>query len=103
MKKQMTAAGLLFFFASTIPIALWRAYVIARLWAWFVVPLGLPAIGVVPAYGLTLVAGVLGGGIYRAATSKAVEDDSDAIGRIFGTAVLTGAALLFGWVAYQCR
>jgi tetrahydromethanopterin S-methyltransferase subunit C len=103
MRDKTTLTGLMFFFLSTIPLAIWRAYVIARLWSWYVVPLGVPAIGMVSAYGLGIVAGILTGDIYRAAKSKDVEGDADIIGRIFGTALLTGFAFLLGWIAYQFK
>ncbi len=101
MSSKLTTAGALFFLVSTVPLALWRAYVIVRLWTWYVMPFGAPSIGVVTAYGLTLVAGVLGGGIYR--SSKEPDSDGEIIDRIVGSAFLTGIALLFGWIAFQFR
>ena len=38
-------------FAAMVPSALLRGYVLATLWRWFVVPLGMPAIGWAHAYG----------------------------------------------------
>lgn len=32
--------------------SLWRAYALATLWAWFLVPLGLPVLGLAHAYGI---------------------------------------------------
>lgn len=39
-------------FAAMVPSALLRGYVLATLWQWFVVPLGMPAIGWAHAYGI---------------------------------------------------
>lgn len=36
-----------------------RAFVLCRLWAWFVVPLGVTSIGMAHAYGLTIIVGML--------------------------------------------
>lgn len=32
----------------------WKGFVLTKLWAWFVVPLGLPEIGIANAYGICL-------------------------------------------------
>ena len=39
-------------FAIAVPSIMWRGFVLAKLWAWFVVPLGLPVIGMWHAAGL---------------------------------------------------
>lgn len=41
-------------------IALWRGFVVHKLWTWFGVPLGLPVVSVWHAYGLSVLATVLG-------------------------------------------
>lgn len=38
----------------TLPVQLWSGFVLSVLWGWFVVPLGVPPIGVLQATGLTL-------------------------------------------------
>jgi len=38
--------------ALALPAAAFRAYVLARCWLWFVVPLGLPVLSMAHAYGL---------------------------------------------------
>lgn len=40
--------------AIIIPIALWQGFVIHLLWRWFVVPIGLPEIGILHAIGLSM-------------------------------------------------
>jgi hypothetical protein len=42
--------------ALTLLVSLFKAFVLARLWAYFIVPLGVPGIGQAQAYGLTLIA-----------------------------------------------
>lgn len=39
-------------FAIVIPISFLRAFVLSVLWGWFVVPLGVPEIGIIGAWGL---------------------------------------------------
>jgi hypothetical protein len=38
---------------------MWSGFVLSILWGWFMVPLGLPALGVAQAIGIALVAGML--------------------------------------------
>ena len=42
-----------------LPVALWRGFVLTKLWAWFIVPtFGLPMLTMIPAIGLSLVVGM---------------------------------------------
>jgi hypothetical protein len=41
------------------PLAAWKGWVLVRIWAWFVVPLGVPALTVWHAAGLSLLVGWL--------------------------------------------
>ena len=41
-------------FAVALVVAFWKAFVLTIIWGWFIVPLGVPAIGVLHAYGLLL-------------------------------------------------
>jgi hypothetical protein len=43
----------------TVPLAAWHGWVLARLWLWFVVPLGVPVIDVWHAAGISVIAGWL--------------------------------------------
>ena len=46
--------------------ALYRAFALAKLWAWFAVPfLGAPALGMAPVYGLALTVGLFAAGYHR--------------------------------------
>ena len=50
-----TACAVLVF----VPVMLLRGYVLHAMWGWFVVPLGVPAVGIVHAIGIAGVAGAL--------------------------------------------
>ncbi len=54
MKKVESCLAILFVTALLPVILLGNAYTIVALWRWFVVPFGLPAIGMAHAYGLTV-------------------------------------------------
>lgn len=49
----------LFSLAAMFPTAMLRGYVIQKLWLWFLVPLGLPTIGVAHAIGISILIGAL--------------------------------------------
>jgi hypothetical protein len=50
------AAGCVAGIALSIPLGIYRAWVLMLLWGWYVVPLGAPDIGMAHAYGLSLIA-----------------------------------------------
>jgi hypothetical protein len=52
-------------FLLVIPGAAWSGFVLARLWAWFVVPLGVPAIGTWHAAGLSVLVSWMTGVVSR--------------------------------------
>jgi len=55
--KLSTALGAL----ALVPLlALFRAWVALKMWVWFAIPLGAPAIGMAHAYGLCLLIGIVG-------------------------------------------
>lgn len=47
---------ILFYLLLVIPSMVWSGFVMQLMWAWFVVPLGVPAIGIAHALGLRLLA-----------------------------------------------
>ena len=51
--------GLLGAALALVPLALWYGFVLSILWSWFVVPLGLHAITVPHAIGLTLIVSLM--------------------------------------------
>ncbi len=55
MKDEKAGTGLtLFVAAMSLPMSLWLGYVESTMWRWFVVPLGLPQIGIAQCLGLTI-------------------------------------------------
>lgn len=86
-----------------LPIhALWWGYVATRLWFWYVVPLGLPAIGLWHAVGLGVTAKYIG--------SRYVEDDTkndEQTGSEFFASLLERvyvyptSALVVGWAVQR--
>jgi uncharacterized membrane protein AbrB (regulator of aidB expression) len=60
----MAELGKALFWVLAIPFGLWlKALVGVALWGWFVVPLGVPAVGMVHALGLSLVGWYFGSGM----------------------------------------
>jgi hypothetical protein len=82
-----------------IPVTVsWKGFVIKLLWTWFLVPFGLPQIGIAWAIGLSSVASLFvgiinrGNGQNRSTLQGAIEG--------FGVALVFPAiALLVGWIA----
>jgi len=78
-----------------LPSLVFRAFVLTRLWHWFVAPLGLPDIGVAHALGLVFV-----GAIVRRQPKREVEDTTGVFGSAtpFVDSVGHSALLLvLGW------
>lgn len=72
--------------------------VLSQLWAWFIVPLGLPVLGAVHAYGLLLI--VL---LFKTRNLKTPLKHEFYAEQKFGLKILLGIifslfALLFGWI-----
>jgi hypothetical protein len=81
--------------------AAWRAYVLVTLWAWFAVPLGLPALGKAHAYGLAILASIL---VMRARIPNKHDEDVTSLKAFIDlhveAALAPAFALLGGWVAH---
>ena len=60
-KFLVYAGGILLAILMIVAISLFSAFTIATLWGWFIVSLGVPAIGYAQAYGIALFFGVLMG------------------------------------------
>lgn len=72
--------------------ALYNGFVLSILFGWFLVPLGLPQIGIAHAYGLSLLASVI-----LSTRGLSFSGDKKAI---FATGLLMPAMALFlGWIA----
>lgn len=86
----MLVAG---FVGLVVGASIWRGLALSILWGWFIVPLGLPPIGIAIAIGLSLTLSVL----VPANRSKG-EDITQEILAAFITPLI---ALCFGWVVHQ--
>lgn len=51
--------GVLGFLVLDIPAMILRGYVLSVLWRWFVVPLGVPEIGIAQAIGISIIVGLV--------------------------------------------
>lgn len=77
--------------------ALWYSWVLTKLWAWFLVPLGMVPVGILGAYGASLVV------VYMTKSPKKDEDatNSEKLGWAIGVAVLKPSVfLVVGWLTY---
>lgn len=78
-----------------VPLALLRGWVLSLLWGWFIVPLGVPAVGVVHAIGIAFVVGMF---------TSAAKVDSDhpwrniAIGFLAPLLTLAFGAIVHGFM-----
>jgi hypothetical protein len=80
--------------AITTVAAIWEAFALKVLWGWFLVPLGLPAIGMAHAVGLALIATLL----THQAPSNMTSDERQS--QVIGWGLATPAvALIVGWIA----
>lgn len=78
-------------------LGVWWGYAIHVLWAWFVVPLGVPALGVAQAYGLSVLFGLF---LNTRGLAIGKEKSNDEWATSVTVSVLMPAiALLFGWIA----
>ena len=83
------------FVAIIIAAAFIRGYVIYRMWNWFIVPLGAVEIGVLHAYGLSLMVGIVFSFVQQKGANKNV---LTSIAELF----LNNAFVLFiGWLVHH--
>ena len=76
--------------------AIWYGFVIAKLWLWFLVPFGLPAVGIAHAAGLHALAAML----CKVSGGKA--DSNPDWSKLFVRVIVNGAVPLFiGWIAHS--
>ena len=84
------------FLALVPPLILWNSWILSVLWGWFVVPLGIPAIGVAHAFGLFILVKLFHN--RRLTRDEEVNEDfivKQVLFNLFGGAV----TLLMGWIA----
>jgi hypothetical protein len=79
-----------------VPLTILRGYAVAVLWAWFIVPLfGLPQLNIPYAIGLALTVSL----VHPRVRPKSTQPPAEALGeRIAESLILTGTALLIGWI-----
>lgn len=78
--------------AITVPFILWNGFVLQRLWAWFAVPLGAPAITMSIAVGLNILASFL--------TARVPRKDTDWQRIITFAVIYPAVALLTGYIVH---
>lgn len=75
--------------------AIYNAWVLSILWAWFIVPLGVKSLSIAHAYGLTLVTGL----ILSNRGIKENKNQDDWISSVITWLLIPLVALFFGWIA----
>ena len=73
MVTTLKVLGFFALFAIDIPLLIYRGFVLSILWAWFLVPLGLPEIGIAHALGVSVIIGLTYAGL---SDKKADPDES---------------------------
>lgn len=81
--------------ALAVLLILWRAWVFAVLWRWFVVPLGFDPVGVAHAIGLMLIVGAF----LRRHTKEPEKSARQHVREMLESAALATMALGVGWIA----
>jgi len=90
----------LFGLAMVPVIMLADAYVMRALWTWFVVPLGVPAIGMAHAYGINVLVSILTPKSYR----KRDDRPDNSVWYLIGVGFATPAfAYAIGYVAHMLQ
>ena len=85
-------ALLIFGFLLIGVLAVWRAFALTYLWQWFIVPLGVPAIGLWHAAGISIIVAYL-------TYENAAKDKEDGVSTALAMGFLMPAfALFFGWL-----
>ena len=59
MKSELSTGWGIVAVVAVVPSILWQLWVMARLWLWFAVPLGLPALGMAHIWGFLILLGML--------------------------------------------
>ena len=76
-----------------IPVGwVWKALVAVSLWTWFIVPLGVPAVGMPHALGLTMT------GWYFCSGCRVNADSDTSLTQWSAVQLAIGIVWLFGWI-----
>lgn len=93
-KEEADVVGCLTVCGCLVPMMIWEGFVATICWRWFVVPFGLPPIGVAQAMGLVLTVAVIHPRVKNLDDAKKVKP-MRVIGRAFGDPlILLGLAYL---------
>jgi predicted phage tail protein len=96
MKSITIIFGTIAFVVASI---LFRAWALTVLWAWFLVPLGMVALSISSAIGISIIVGMFTQHLAKESKDEKAKDTYELIGDIAGRAI--GAPLLslfFGWI-----
>lgn len=80
----------------TVPVAIWKGFVLSKLWLWFIVPtFGLPALSVPLAIGLCVLVG-----LFTANLARRQKDEETSFWTLYlvDGFVAPALALLFGYI-----
>jgi hypothetical protein len=97
-KAVVMTVGCIIMLLATPFTAVLNGWVLSVLWAWFLVPLGVPAINVVTAIGVALVVAYM---TYQLQTGKSDPDASYPFQSLFVAVFKPLFALGFGWVVHM--
>lgn len=91
----MVAVGwLVTFLATMVGLTLLRGFVLVQLWGWFLVPIGVPRIGMALALGISVITGML----CQSPMTATREPKADtAVGKLVEALVIGVAAPLLAW------
>lgn len=107
MKKKSEYSGIfaIVFLLNFVPVIMWRGWVLSLLWGWFVVRLGMPAVSIPEAIGVSLVLSYLTGTGHIAVAVEEMKEktteENDKIppmGKIFIGWAMPAFVLLYGWI-----
>lgn len=94
----MAALGIIFAFlillALDIPIVIFRGFILAKLWGWFIVPLGVMQIGIAHAIGLSILISVF---TWKNEKTPKDDDDSPWWAKVLGAQFIKVLILLLTW------
>lgn len=92
MGALLVIAGII---AYLVGVVMLRGWVMSILWAWFITPFGLPAIGIAWAIGLSAVATM-----FTANLADTSDKDGDTGSKLLQPIVFSLLALFMGWIAH---
>lgn len=96
-EKKRPPSEWLLALALAVPLTFWQGWMVARLWRWFVVPIGAPAIGLAQAVGLAVIVAM-----FRRSRGGKLADDHVALQLVYGSGDRTLqflVAALAHWIA----